>query len=117
MIREKFLAREHLPTCHSTLISEVCQDFLKKFPSATIYLSQLSSKAWTLYKYMWFTTFSKEDESSLDRFLKWHIPFLSRKNAAQEELLKQLEELCKKCLPLIPFDPAQAEAALKAFLK
>jgi len=115
MIKEKFPAREALPACHSSLITEVCHDFLKKFPSTIIYLGQLSSKAWILYKYMWFTTFSKEEESSLDRFLKWHIPFLSRNNATQEELLKQLEELCKKCLPLIPFDPAQALIAIEAY--
>ncbi len=115
MIQKRFSERADQPTCHSTLISEVCQEFLKQFPSATIYLAQLSSKAWTLYKYMWFTTFSKEEESSLDRFLKWHISFLKRQNMTQDELLKQLEEICKKCLPLIPFDPAQALAALATF--
>ncbi len=115
LIHKKFLEKATLPICHSTLISEVCQDFLKNYPSVTIYLGQLSSKAWTLYKYMWFTTFSKENESSLDRFLKWHIPFINKKNGSQEDLLKQLEELCKKCLPLIPFDPKQALEALSSF--
>lgn len=112
LISEKFLAKKRANLCHSALISEVCQEFLKQFPSATIYLAQLSSKAWTLYKYMWFTTFSKEEESSLDRFLKWHIQFLSISGASQEEVLLQLEEICKKCLPLIPFDPKQALTAL-----
>ena len=112
IIQKKFSEKASNLPCHSSLISEVCQDFLKQFPSATIYLAQLSSKAWTLYKYMWFTTFSKEDESSLDRFLKWHILFLKRQNTTEEELLKQLEEVCKKCLPLIPFDIKQALAAL-----
>ncbi len=117
MIQKKFQAKASLPTCHSLLISEVCQAFLKKYPSATIYLAQLSSKAWILYKYMWFTKFSNERESSLDRFLKWHIPFIDKKGSAQEDLIKQLEELCKKTLPLIPFDPKQASAALSTFPK
>jgi hypothetical protein len=117
IIQKKFEEKLSLPTCHNSLISEVCQDFLKKYPSATIYLAQLSSKAWTLYKYMWFTKFSNESESSLDRFLKWHIPFLNKKGRTEEGLLKQLEELCKKSLPLIPFDAKQALAALSTFPK
>ena len=115
IIQKAFFERAGSQTCHSSLISEVCQTFLKKFPSATIYMAQLSSRAWTLYKYMWFTTFSEAQESSFDRFLKWHIPFLKHQGSSIENLLQQLEELCKKCLPLIPFEPKQALSALMSF--
>ena len=110
IIRKKF-TEHHKPQSHSLFISEVCQEFVKEFPSTTIYLAQLSLKAWIVYKYLWFTVFSKDGESSLDRFFKWHIPFLQN-HTGKEELLQQLEELCKKCLPLIPFDRTQALAAI-----
>ncbi len=113
LISRKF-TQEKAPRSHFLFISQVCQEFVKEHPSATIYLEQLSVKAWILYKYLWFTQFSSEDESSLDRFFKWHVPFL-QPGATQEEMLKQLEGLCKKCLPLIPFDSAQALAAIAAF--
>ncbi|MBX9923308.1 MAG: hypothetical protein K2Y01_04275 [Rhabdochlamydiaceae bacterium] len=115
IIRQKF-AESKPHKSHSLFISEVCQEFVKQFPAATIYLAQLSVKAWILYKYLWFTMFSEEGESSLDRFFKWHIPFLQN-NASPEELVKQLEDLCKKCLPLIPFDAKQALAAIATFEK
>lgn len=112
LIQKKFNEKKGSLLCHFTLMSEVCQEFLKEFPLATIYLGQLSSKAWILYKYLWFTTFAETEESSLDRFLTWHTHFLYRKNTSEEQILLQLEEICKKCLPLIPFDRNQALAAL-----
>lgn len=117
MIQKAFSEKAGHQICHSSLISEVCQTFLKKFPSATIYMSQLSSRAWTLYKYMWFTTFSKEEESSFDRFLIWQIPFLKHQGETTENLLRQLEEICKKCLPLIPFESKQAVSSIITFQK
>jgi hypothetical protein len=96
------------PHCHFSFVNEICQEFLKKFPATTIYMAQLSSTTWTFYKYMWFTFFSKPEESSYDRFLKWHIQFLKNKEKNIDSQLKQLEEICKKTLPLMPFDAKHA---------
>ncbi len=84
-----------MPHNHSSFISEVCQEFLRKFPEMSMHMAQLNSKTWTLYKYMWFTRFSSSEESSFDRFLKWHILFLKKSGSAKEELVLQLEEICK----------------------
>lgn len=108
-IKKKKLSHPHI-TCHSTFISEICQEFLKQFPGMALYIGQLNSKAWTIYKHLWFTAFGKPQESSFDRFLKWHISFLQGKENSKESLIKRLEEICKRCLPLIPFDVKQAEA-------
>ena len=97
---------------HSSFVSEICQEFLQKFPGATIYMAQLNSKVWTLYKYMWFTIFSLPKESSFDRFLRWHILFLKKQENDEERLLLQLEEVCKKSLPLMPFDTKHALSLL-----
>ena len=109
---EKKWIHEGIPHNHSSFISEVCQEFLKKFPEMTMYMTQLNSKTWTLYKYMWFTRFSSVDESSFDRFLKWHIHFLKNGSKTKEELVKQLEDICKKSLPLMPFEQKHAFALL-----
>ena len=55
--------------CHFRSVSEICQSYLSLYPSACIYMNQLHSRAWILYKYLWFTSFSKENESSFDSAL------------------------------------------------
>jgi hypothetical protein len=100
---------------HTSFVSEICQEFLQKFPGTTIYMAQLNSKVWTLYKYMWFTNFSMPKESSFDRFLKWHILFLKKQENNEEKLLKQLEEVCKKSLPLMPFDLKHSRSLLSYY--
>jgi hypothetical protein len=114
IIRTSFVEKSSESISHSSFISEVCQTYLKAFPSTTIYMAQLSSRAWILYKYMWFTCFSTSEETSFDRFLKWHTCFLRQKTLSEEDLLKQLEEICKKCLPLIPFEPQKALRAIQS---
>ncbi len=96
--------REGVATHHFSFVNEICQEFLRKFPTTTIYMAELNSRTWTLYKYMWFTSFSQPNESTFDRFIKWHMFFFKTAEKNQDELLKKLEETCKKCLPLIPFD-------------
>ena len=68
LIREKWEATKGTMS-HSLFVNEICQEFLQKYPGTTIYMAQLNAKVWTLYKYMWFTTFSSDKESSFDRFL------------------------------------------------
>ncbi len=103
LIQDKW-NREGTSIHHFSFVYETSQEFLKKFPSTTIYMAELNARTWTLYKYMWFTCFSRKDESTFDRFIKWHIFFFKNIETTQEELIKKLEETCKKCLPLIPFD-------------
>jgi hypothetical protein len=109
IIQNKYASAPKIPS-HFSFVSEVCQEFLRKFPSMTPYIGQLNSKAWILYKHLWFTSFANPEESSFDRFLKWHILFLQNGEDTQEVILQKLEEICKSCLPLIPFDHKHASS-------
>jgi hypothetical protein len=97
---------------HTSFVSEVAQAYLRKYPNLAPYAPQVTSRIAILYKYAWYTLFSKPDESSLDRFLQWHIQYLG--NLEEEALLLQLEEICKKTLPLLPFDKAHCRGLLLA---
>lgn len=99
---------------HHTFVSEICQGYLKNYPELTPYAGQLSLRVWVLYKYSWYTLFSMKEESSFDRFLKWHSSALLFTEATLDHthLVHQLEEIVRKTLPLVPFDTKQADAAL-----
>jgi hypothetical protein len=99
---------------HHLFVSEICQEYLKGYPELAPYSSQLSLRVWILYKYAWYSLFGADEESSFDRFLKWHSCSLLFSSATlnHEHLVHQLEEIVSKTLPLIPFDRRQAEAVL-----
>lgn len=112
LICNKWKNQSGLP--HHTFVSEVCQEYLKSYPELTPYSGQLSLRVWIMYKYAWYTLFGSSEESSFDRFLKWHCCSLLFTGLAldHDHLVHQLEEIVRKSLPLIPFDRKQADAAL-----
>ncbi len=84
-------------------VGRVCQSYLSEHPTLGCYATQLSHRVYTLYKYSWYTFFSDENESSIDRFLKW------QKNEIEHVLPKELHHekirsLFLETLPLIPLD-------------
>lgn len=100
---------------YDELLSLVSQEYLKEHPELAIYLPQLALRIKILYKYLWYTSFSSTEESSYDRFLKWHASsYLSKTPSLKvEELLSSLEELSHKMLPLLPFDSAHCRELLR----
>ncbi len=80
---------------HADFISEVCQSYLKQYPSLGCYGPQVFMRVSTLYKYAWYTHFSLPQESSVDRFVKWHGAY-----CVPEE---KFRALFIESLPLIPF--------------
>jgi hypothetical protein len=99
---------------HHTFVSEICQAYLKSYPELALYTSQLALRVWIFYKYAWYNLFGTEEESSLDRFLKWHSCALLFTGATLDHghLVHQLEEIVAKSIPLIPFEKRQAEVVL-----
>jgi hypothetical protein len=99
---------------HHTFVSEICQEYLKSYPELAPYAGQLALRVWILYKYSWYTQFNTNEESSFDRFLKWHSCSLlfTGANLGHEHLVHQLEEIVRKSLPLVPFDRKQADLVL-----
>ena len=92
---------------HEHFVNQVYQEYLQKHPKLHIYTKQLSLRIWTLYKYAWYSLFSHSTESSIERFIKWHIIHI--KPLSLEELQDQVKKLSKDMLPLIPFDPKLCE--------
>lgn len=92
---------------HSALVTRICQEYLKQHPELTMYAAQLSQRTWILYKHAWYLLFCSQEESSYERFLKWHASSLLSINSStsKEHFIEKLQELVKKMLPLIPFDP------------
>lgn len=86
------------------LVSQVSQDYLKLYPHMTTHALQLHHRLHTLVKYCWYNAFASKEESSLDRFKKWHQSYLKLQNPtlSQEAQKEQLQSLYKKRLPLIP---------------
>lgn len=99
---------------HHSFVSEICQTYLKSYPELAPYASQLSSRVWILYKYAWYALFGSNQESSFDRFLKWHSRHLLFTGPAldHDHLVHQLEEIVRNSLPLVPFERPQADAVL-----
>jgi hypothetical protein len=107
------LIRENWGTkkSHQTFVSEICQAYLRQHPELSIYAPQVTLRIWILYKYTWYTHQVDAQESSFDRFIKWHANYLS--HLTTDHLLVQLEDLCKKALPLIPFDPTHCQSLIE----
>jgi hypothetical protein len=99
--REKTSA-EKKQLSHREFTSEVCLEYLKQHPELAAYSPQLALRIWTFYKYAWYTSFAQPEESSFDRFLKWHLVSLAAHN--REHWVDLLEEICKKNLPATPID-------------
>lgn len=93
---------------HEDFVGKVCEGYLREHPSLSCYSSQLFSRIYILYKYVWFTLFSNRGETSLDRFISWHaaafdfsqgtVPFIAFMQTAFAEQF-----------PFLPFDPKQCE--------
>lgn len=106
----KLIITQWKPQAHNTSISEMTQSYLAKYPNMTPYIPQVMSRIAILYKYAWYAVFASAEESSLDRFIQWHAINLS--HLEESQALIQLEEICKKAIPLIPFDRAHAQKLL-----
>jgi hypothetical protein len=78
--------------------------YLALRPELLPYSTQLMTRVWILFKYCWYAVFAQAEESSLDRFIKWHTAEIAAgsPHLTPEELNQELKELCMGSLPLIP---------------
>jgi len=99
---------------HHLFVSRICQEYLNQHPELTMYAGQLSQRVWILYKHAWYTLFSCKQESSYERFLKWHALSLRTAcpHSSKEQYIEKLQELVKKMLPLVPFDSVHCQQVL-----
>jgi hypothetical protein len=104
LIHQKWHEQKEQKLSHLEFVSHICIEYLHAFPSLAMYAPQLSRRVWILYKYFWYASLTSPEESSFDRFLKWHAADLTTENK-----LPHLEEICAKTLPLVPFDPSSCK--------
>lgn len=102
---------------HQDLIEKVLSTHLKSNPSLKGWKTALKSRITILYKYFWYTELSSENETSYDRFLKWHYNTLhnSKQRQFSEIQLNNLETLSESLTPLTPFNKEYARNLLKGF--
>lgn len=68
------------------------QDYLKKYPILAPHQHLVEAKALILSKFEWYAA-APPTQSTVERFFEWHTQLSP----------EELEELCKKQLPLLPF--------------
>jgi len=69
------------------------EEYIEKYPFLADFVLQVEVRAEILVKFEWYTS-APPSQSTAERFFEWH------QNLSPE----QLEELCKKQLPMLPFD-------------
>jgi len=118
LIVEKWQKMAHSPH-HLQFISESSQTYLNKYPQLAAYAPQLMKRISILYKSCWYLHAKDmhNEETSLDRFLKWHISYLEQLSPplSFEKFLGQLSEIVSKQLPLIPFDAESCRHLILSF--
>lgn len=85
-------------------VNTIAQKYLQVYPLLGAYAPQVNRRIWTLLKAAWYTVFNEKNESAFDRFIRWHAKSLSFSKHDPQYLLQQIEEICRKKIPLVPFD-------------
>jgi hypothetical protein len=74
------------------------EEYIEKYPFLADFVLQVEVRAEILLKFEWYTS-APATQSTAERFFEWH------QNLTPEEL----EELCKKQLPMLPFSKDQVQ--------
>lgn len=90
-------------------VSEMHKKLMEKHPHLIPFASLAEKRIWTFLKYIWYTEAFKEEVPTFDRFLQWHKYYLHLANTQSVEIL---EKLCKKMVPLMPFDSMRTQQSL-----
>ncbi|HAZ15599.1 MAG: hypothetical protein A2Y28_01900 [Chlamydiae bacterium GWC2_50_10] len=98
------LSQKKSPFSHEALILQVFRNYLKNYPDMELYIPHLKRRILLLYKFCFYSSFGSKEESSLDRFIKWHEIFLKEcePHLSQKELGAKLREIAAKRVPLVP---------------
>ena len=87
---------------HDLFLKKALKNFLKQNPNFTPYETQVNVRLTILYKYMWYNKFITEDETTFDRFIKWHSA--PKKSLSKDSLKSFLKDVVSKKLPLTPYE-------------
>ncbi|MDN3508131.1 MAG: hypothetical protein P0S94_04340, partial [Simkaniaceae bacterium] len=88
---------------HTAFIETVLQEHIKAIPTLAPYKNILRERISILYKHLWYHTFTAPEESTYQRFIKWHLADLRSKGHKKKTLLPTLQQRVAKLLPLLPY--------------
>ncbi len=94
------------------ICAEVHQRFLERHPHLIAFAKEVETRAWIYLKYLWYTQGFGEETATFDRFIRWHKAILQPLNLSPNLLIEKIESLCKKMLPLMPFNRARTQTIL-----
>jgi len=101
----------HKEENHGQFMQQVLKEFIKKNPQLPCSERVLQDRITLLYKYFWYHDLSRSEESSLDRFIKWHTQdiCLHHKTFCSEDKITLLESRITNLLPLTPVSKRSLE--------
>lgn len=94
------------------IIPEVHKNFLEKYPRLISFAKDIELRIWIYLKYLWYTRNFSEEMSTYDRFIIWHKELLRSQNLSVADQIEKIEKVCKKRLPLMPFNRTRAHTIL-----
>lgn len=94
------------------IVSIVHQGYIEKYPHLISCAKEVETRTWIFLKYLWYTQGFGEETATYDRFIQWHKQVLLPLNLSPNQLIEKIENLCKKMLPLMPFNRARAQTIL-----
>jgi len=96
------------------LTLEVQKEFLEKHPTIAPVAPYLQRRTWIYLKYLWYTQAFEEKVPTFDRFLLWQKKTLPISESSKNELIENVEKICKKILPLMPFHKTRVQTVVFA---
>ena len=93
-------------------IESTLQIFMEKNPRLLTFAKDVKLRAWMYLKYLFYTRGFDEETPTYDRFISWNKRLLAKENLTPTQMIEKIERICKKMLPLMPFNRARAQAIL-----
>jgi len=94
------------------VVARVYQDSLEKYPQLISYANELEMRIWIYLKYLWYTRGFGEETATFERFIMWHKQTLQPLGLSPHQLIEKIEMICRRVLPLMPFNRARAQTIL-----
>lgn len=94
------------------LVTLVAQRFLQENSHLIAFAKEVETRIWIYLKYLWYTQGFGEETATFDRFILWHKQLMQPLALSPNLLMERIEAVCKKMLPLMPFNRSRAQTLL-----
>lgn len=99
---------------HIEFVKFITDSYIKKHTILPFGLKGLEKRIWIFYKFFWYNQLSEPYETTLSRFIKWHVKDTHTKSpkATTDEKLAILERKILEALPITPYTKDELKQAL-----